>query len=193
MLATSGIVLAGGASRRMGTDKRLIQVDGAPMLRRVADAVNAAIDELIVVVSARDPLPGAVLRGLGARMVVDRRTDAGPLAGLEAGLVAARCERVIAVAGDMPWLEPALLRRLLAHLDRAAADAVAVATDRGREPLLAAYRRSPALAAATLLLDAGERRLGSLLDRLRVTTVIDPAGRSAVNVNEPADLLAVER
>ena len=51
----TGIVPAGGASRRMGTDKRLLVVDGEPMLRRVVAAVAAVADEVIVVVAADRP------------------------------------------------------------------------------------------------------------------------------------------
>jgi molybdopterin-guanine dinucleotide biosynthesis protein A len=172
----------------MGSDKRLLPIDGEPMLRRAVRAVASVSDEVIVVTAPGRPLPGSVLDGLGARLVIDERPDAGPLAGLEAGLRASRNGLAVVVAGDMPWIDPGLLAGLLARLADADADAVAVATDRGPEPLLAAYRRAPVLAAATRLLDAGNRRMGALLDAIRVETITDPDGRSTVNVNEPADL-----
>jgi molybdenum cofactor guanylyltransferase len=193
MPQASGIVLAGGASLRMGRDKRALVVDGEPMLRRVARVVAAASDELIVVVAPNRPLPDGILGGLAAHLVVDRRTEVGPLAGVEAGLGAAVDELAIVVAADMPWLETSLLRLLVRQLADGSADAVAVATDRGPEPLLAAYRREPALEAATRLLDAGERRLGDLLGALKVESVADPTGRAARNVNELADLVAPHR
>jgi molybdenum cofactor guanylyltransferase len=177
----------------MGTDKRLLPVDGEPMLRRVAGTVSAVTDDLIVVVTEDRPLPPGLLEGLSARVVADRRPDAGPLAGLEAGLDAARGDLVLAVAGDMPWLEAPTLDGLLDRLAAGGADAVAVATGGALEPLLAAYRRGPALAAATALLDGGERRARALLETLLVATVEDPGGRSAANVNTPADLAAARR
>jgi molybdenum cofactor guanylyltransferase len=182
----SGIVLAGGASRRMGTDKRLALVDGEPMLRRVASVVTSAVDELIVVVAPARPLPPGVLEGLGARVVSDRRAGAGPLAGIEAGLLGASADRVLVVAGDLPWMQPSLLHALLDGLSEA--DAVVAVGGRGQEPLLAAYRRHPALAAATRLLDTGERRAKALLRELTVATVEDSGG-STLNVNEPADIV----
>jgi molybdopterin-guanine dinucleotide biosynthesis protein A len=171
----------------MGSDKRLVVVDGEPMLRRVAATVGSVADELLVVVSPDRPLPPALLAGLDARAVTDRRSDAGPLAGIEAGLLEASADQVLVVAGDLPWVEAGLLRSLVGGL--AGADAAAAVGDHGPEPLLAAYRRDPALAAATRLLDAGERRARALLDELTVTTVADSGG-STRNVNEPADLLA---
>jgi molybdenum cofactor guanylyltransferase len=189
----SGIVLAGGASRRMGRDKRLLELGGEPILARVARIVAAVTDELIVVVAPTRPLPDGILTGLAARGVADRRADAGPLAGLEAGLDAVGNELAVVVAADMPWLDAALLDRMVERLAAGTADAVAVASDRGLEPLLAAYRRAPALDAATRLLDAGERRLGRLLATLTVESVEDPTGRAAHNLNEPADLVGLDR
>jgi molybdopterin-guanine dinucleotide biosynthesis protein A len=188
MPRASGIVLAGGASRRMGRDKRLLPIDGEPMLRRVVRSIASISDEVIVVTAPGRPLPEGVLDGLDARVVSDGRSEAGPLAGLEAGLRACRTDLAIVVAADMPWIDPGLLAGLLVRLADADADAVAVAGDRGPEPLLAAYRCGPVLASVTRLLDAGERRMAALLGALRVETISDAGGRSAVNVNEPADL-----
>jgi molybdenum cofactor guanylyltransferase len=185
MVNTSGVVLAGGLSRRMGIDKRLLLVEGEPMLRRVAAAVAAVADELIVVVAPNRPLPPGILDGIDVRVAIDRRTDAGPLAGIEAGLLAATAGRVLVIAGDLPWLDAGLLRDLLDGLE--GADAVAADGGHGPEPLLAAYRRGPGLAAATRLLDAGERRASNLLEELTLITMLD-SGASTRNVNRPVDL-----
>lgn len=194
----TGALLAGGASRRMGRDKRLLAIDGEPMARRAAMALAKASDELLVVVSPQQPLDADLFTGLtpAPRMVEDRRSDAGPLAGLEAALGAARHDVVLVVAADMPWLAPALLTHLAERLCHASAetDAVAAATRRGPEPMLAAYRRGT-LPTVTALLDAGERRMGSALAALRVEALppdewrrLDPTGRSVLNVNRAADL-----
>jgi molybdenum cofactor guanylyltransferase len=175
----------------MGSDKRLLLVDGEPMLRRVVRAVADSSDEVIVAVSRAHPLPDGLLDGLSVRVIDDLRTDAGPLAGLEAGLSAARHELVVVVAADMPWIDGDLVRRLVAELSEGDADVAVVATERGPEPLLAAWRRDVALRAATSLLDSGERRVRVLLDALRSGMVADPGGRSVWNVNEPADLARV--
>ncbi len=189
MAESTGIVLAGGASRRMGTDKRLVLIDGEPMLHRVTRIVAEATDEVILAVSEAHPLPPGIL-DVAARTVVDRRPDSGPLAGLEAALAASAHSLTLVAAADMPWIEADTLRALLERLDRTDADAVAVATDRGPQPLLAAYRRERTLEAATRLLDAGELRMRALLDALAVESVEAPE-RVAVNVNAPGDLAAI--
>jgi molybdopterin-guanine dinucleotide biosynthesis protein A len=197
----TGALLAGGASRRMGRDKRLIVVDGEPMVRRAARALAAGTDELLIVVSPGRPISPHAVADLRARIVEDRVADAGPLAGLEAALVAARYELVVAAAADMPWLAASVVRLLVERLAvaEAATDAVAIATDRGAEPLLAAYRRRVA-PTVTQLLDGGERRTTALLEAVPVEAIqpadwrrFDPSGRSARNVNRPADLAAVGR
>jgi molybdopterin-guanine dinucleotide biosynthesis protein A len=192
----TGALLAGGASRRMGRDKRLIEIDGEPMARRAARALAAGSAELLVVAAPGRDLPPGIIDGLGARIVQDRRADAGPLAGLEAALDAAHHELVVVAAADMPWIRPALVRGLVVALADASleVDGVAVATRRGLEPLLACYRRS-LLSTVTRLLDGGERRVTVLLDEARIGPMpeavwrrLDPSGESVRNVNAPSDL-----
>jgi molybdopterin-guanine dinucleotide biosynthesis protein A len=193
--AAAGIVLAGGESRRFGSDKRSLAIEGVPLLRRVLAALAEVCDELVVVESERSPVPPTLLAGLQARVVADVSPDAGPLAGIEAGLRAVAPRAALVVAADHPWLQPALLRLLLAELGGAPEAAAAViASERGLEPLLGAYR--PGVAdVARRLLEAGERRMGALLDALSVRGVppsvwrtVDPEGRSLLNVNAAADL-----
>lgn len=194
MAGLSGIILAGGLSRRMGVDKRRLLVDDVPLLRRAIEAVARVADDLVVVDSRRSELPPDLLDGR-VHVACDWRDDAGPLAGVEAGIAVARGDLALVVAGDAPWLQPALLTMLAATLEASpGADGVVVGTSRGREPLVAAYRRSVA-AAVTELLDRGERRMDALLDMVTVLTLdeatwrrFDPEGRSLVNVNTPTDL-----
>lgn len=184
----------------MGSDKRALAVDGEPLLRRVLDSVSTVADEVLVVESDHSPVPAALLTGFAVRLVRDRWPDAGPLAGLEAGLRACDAPLAIVVGADAPYLQPALLR-LLAHELAAApeADAVAVASGRGAEPLLAAYRPRVAVA-ATSMLAAGERRLGTLFERIRTVVLeppawwgADPDGLSLRNANSVADLPGLTR
>jgi molybdopterin-guanine dinucleotide biosynthesis protein A len=193
--AAAGIVLAGGESRRLGSDKRSLAMEGEPLLRRVLAALAELCDELVVVESERSPVPPALLAGFEARLVRDAWPDAGPLAGIEAGLRAVAPRTALVVAADHPWLRPPLLELLLAELARAPeAEAAVIASERGLEPLLGAYR-SGVVEVARRLLESGERRMGALLDAVPVRAVppsvwrrVDPDGRSLANVNAAADL-----
>lgn len=180
----TGVVLAGGPSRRMAADKAWLPVHGVPMIRRVVDALRACCVEVVVV--AKDP---AAYGGLGTRVVADGAPERAPLIGLCAGLGAASTPLVAIAACDLPFLSDDAMRLIA----RAAAgwDAAVPRVHGRRHPLHAVY----AAAARPVLLEAlaaGTRRLGDALGRLRVRTVTadelraaDPALRTLVNVNTP--------
>ena len=193
----SGAVLAGGRSRRMGRDKRLLDVDGEALLARTVRVLGAVAEDVTVVVAdATDrDLVATTLGDAGARVAVDARADAGPAAGLEAALSAAAHPWVLVVATDHPALAPAALR-LLADTARGVPGRAAVALEgpRGPEPLLACYRRD-ALDVVGGLLDAGVRRLVDVLDALdpllidrAALAAVDPDGATLRDVDVPGDL-----
>ncbi len=183
-------VLAGGASRRMGRDKATLAVGGVELASLVLAAAARVADPVVLV--APDGHPA---RRLAAPAVAD--PGQGPLAALAAALGALEAEHVLVLAADHPGLRV----ELLAHLVALAGEAEAVACRRGPrlEPLVAVYRRAPALAAARARLadPAGDRSLLGLLAGLRTLVVeepewrrVDPDGRSFVDLDDPADLAA---
>lgn len=195
--AASGAVLAGGLSRRMGRDKRRIEVEGVPLLRRAVDAARSVCREAVVVTAPGRPVPAEL--ACGVPVVEDLRADAGPLAGIEAALATARHDLVLVLAGDHPDASPTVLAALIRTLAATpSADAVALGTPAGPQPLVAAYRRE-ALAVVSQLLDAGERRPTCLPDHLTVLSLAeadwretDPQARTAFDVDTPEDLVRWE-
>lgn len=187
------LVLAGGASRRMGTDKRAVPIDGTPMLLRTIERLVGS--PVLVVIDPRHPpdppLPAHV------RILADTRPGEGPFAALEAGLAAVADPIVVVIAADMPWIEPAVLRLLATRLEaQADADVACLADEDGARPLPLAVRRAPTLARLTPLLDAGERRLRALLPGALVLPPdawlpLDPDRGTLRDVDTPADLVAV--
>lgn len=109
----SCIVLAGGKSRRMGQDKTHMrwppdEPDAPTLLEHVVAIARQTSDDVMVV--GYEDVPPA-----GARVVPDALPDGGSLGGLYSGLRAARYERALAVATDMPLLNVRLLRWLAAQ------------------------------------------------------------------------------
>jgi molybdopterin-guanine dinucleotide biosynthesis protein A len=190
------LVMAGGRSRRMGRDKAWLEIDGLPLVERVVQRLAGLAGEVLF--SAREPEPYAALcnrLSLPAAVALDRYPDAGPLAGLEAGLAAAAHELVFSVATDMPFVNPSLVRHLLSLSD--GYDAVVPLTPHGDtlepEPLHAVYRRT-CLPDIRAQLDAGRRRVVSFLPEVRVRyvtpdemTAFDPDLRSFANINTPEE------
>ena len=181
-------VLAGGASRRMGRDKATLAVGGVELASLALAAAARVADPVVLVAPEGHPA-----RRLAAAPVTD--SGEGPLAALAAALAALDADHVLVLAGDHPGLRV----ELLAHLAGLAARGEAVACRRGPrlDPLVAVYRRAPALALARARLadPAGDRSLAGLLAGLRTLVVeeaqwrpLDPDGRSFVDLDDPADL-----
>jgi FdhD protein len=199
--AVSAAVLAGGASRRMGRDKRSARVAGSSLLRRAVDAVLAVSDDVQVVISEEGDRAGVdrLLAGTAVRVTTDARVGAGPLAGLETALEQAREDLVLVVAADHPELVPDVLRSLIGRaVEAPSCRATALGTDAGAQPLVAVYRRT-ALPVVSAHLDSGRRRAVDLLDALDPQLLepaswrtLDPEGRTARDVDTPADLAAYD-
>ncbi|MGQ0796439.1 MAG: molybdenum cofactor guanylyltransferase [Methanobacteriota archaeon] len=196
----SGLILAGGASRRFGSPKAFAPFAGRPMIARVADVLQAFVGELVVSVAdaSRGAEVGRVLqategtgRSLTPRIVVDSRRDRGPIEGLSRGLRAARGDPVLVAPCDAPRLVPDLYRLLLDVLSDF--DAAVPRLD-AIDPVRAVYRRGPVVDVLEREGDRVESPSG-LVDRLHVAFVgerdlrrVDPDLRSFLDVNAPEDL-----
>jgi glyoxylase-like metal-dependent hydrolase (beta-lactamase superfamily II)/molybdopterin-guanine dinucleotide biosynthesis protein A len=132
-----------------------------------------------------------------ARAAHDEGEGEGPLAGLRAGLAAVAASDVaIVAAGDMPDLQPVVLRAMLRTVTAdPTVDVVALRDGERARPLPLAVRTQPTAAAARRLLDRDDRRLRSLLRELRTRelddatwTALDPERRTLRDVDEPGDL-----
>jgi molybdenum cofactor guanylyltransferase len=187
------VILAGGASRRMGRDKLLLEVGGVSLLRRVQDAISALCEDVILVGRSAAPLEGV-------RLIPDERSGLqGPLAGLEAGLAAARHRPVFVAAGDLPFLPTELVGALLERLEQAGA-CVVVPFHGGRlHPLCAVYDRG-VLPDVRSALDREVRSVSEFVGTLdRVEFVEEELRRFGdpglflMNVNSPEDLARARR
>jgi molybdopterin-guanine dinucleotide biosynthesis protein A len=113
MTGVSGIVLAGGLGRRMGgVDKGLQPLRGKPMALWVIERLAPQVDEVLI--NANQNLDA--YRAFGVVVPDEISGFAGPLAGLHAGMKAARNEFVVTVPCDSPFLPGNLVSRLRAHL-----------------------------------------------------------------------------
>ena len=108
MTGISAIILAGGESRRMGSNKALLSLDGQPLIARTAACLRPLADELIVVTNTPEAYQFLVA-DFAARLIPDALPARSALVGLYSGLRMARGDLALAVACDMPFLNPALL------------------------------------------------------------------------------------
>ncbi len=188
-MQSSGVVLAGGASTRMGTDKRFLRLGGKPLLLWTLERLRPLVDD--VVLAALDVSSFA---DWGVRLAADRYPGQGVLAGMHAGLAAARGEWAMVVGGDMPLLDAGLIRALLGLAATAESDVIVPEWKGELEPLHAVYRTEVCAPAAEAVLQAGKRRIVAFYPQVRVSVVphadiarLDPEGRSFFNVNTGED------
>lgn len=178
-----GVVLAGGAGRRMGGDKALASLAGRPLLDHPVAALRAVLPE--VVVTAKD---STALPPLPAGVAVWREPgdERHPLLGVRAALRRAAGRDVLVLAADLPLVTPA---DLLALLAAGATGTAAVARAAGRpQPLLALYPAS-----SLAVLDAMGPSEPATAVALRLTPVlVDLPAESVLNVNDAADLARAE-
>lgn len=189
----AGVVLAGGRSRRFGSEKSMAEWGGAPLLARVLDVVAAGCAPLAV--NAR-PVSGAAAlaaaRGLVLLPDAPGAPD-GPLAGVLAALewaAAQGCDLVATAPCDTPRLPADLVARLLAGLTDGADAAFAAAAGRDH-PLCAVWRASAAPAVAAALVGGAHPPVRRVLERLRAVAVPFPDAAAFANANTPGELAAL--
>jgi molybdopterin-guanine dinucleotide biosynthesis protein A len=187
----TGILLAGGKSRRMGEDKRHLVVGEQTLLERGLAVLHSFFQEVLVVI-AQDSPP----LGVDARVVRDLVPDCGSLGGLYSGLMQATTPWVFVVACDMPFLNQAVIAQFTSR--RATADIVMAKLDARLQPMHALYGKQ-CLPVLEQMIRARQLKIQEITSQssLRVCYVteadlltIDPSGRSFYNVNTLADLEA---
>lgn len=188
----TGVVLAGGRSSRLGRDKALLELNGETLLGRAVRIVAGVVDEVIVL----GPTDRAEQASV-ARVIPDERPGDGPLPALATALRAMRGERMIAVATDMPLLNPALLRYVL---DRSAGYDVAVPRVGGRTQQLHAVYARTCLPPIESQLERDDLKIDRFFNSVRTLIIeeqeiaaIDPSLLSFRNINTESDWIDVQR
>ena len=190
-IEVTGVLLAGGKSRRMGEDKRYLAVGEQTLLERGLEVLQSIFCEVLVVI-AQDSLP---LR-IDARVVRDLVPDCGSLGGLYTGLIQATTPYIFVAACDMPFLNQTVIAQFTNR--RATADIVIAKLDDRLHPMHALYSKR-CLPALEQMIRARQLKIQEIVSQssLRVRYVteadlltIDPSGHSFYNVNTMADLEA---
>jgi molybdopterin-guanine dinucleotide biosynthesis protein A len=184
MMTVAAAILAGGRARRLGgAHKGLLPVGGIPMVVRQLRALAPLAVERVIVANQPEAY-AAVAAAEGARVIPDVHPDRGPLAGLEAALLATSAPYLLVLACDLPFPEPALLV--------AAPPCLAAIARAGEvvQPLHARYDRA-------ILLRVQARLAGDRLRLLDLVAELDPRyvelpARAVLNVNTSADLAAAD-
>lgn len=185
----TGVLLAGGKSRRMGEDKRFMQVGDRTLFDRSLSVLRSLFHRVVVVVAQDSPPLETEVP-----LLRDLVPDCGSLGGLFTGLKQASTPYIFAVACDMPFLDARAIRYFTDR--RSKADIVMAKRSGQVHPMHAVYgqRCLPVLEAMIAVRELKiQRILSDTSLRIRLITEtdlneVDPEGRSFLNVNTLSDL-----
>ena len=190
-LPATCVILAGGKSRRMGMDKRFLEVGGQAMLARTIAACETLFDDIMLVTAVPEtPIETP------HRVVHDIIPDCAALGGIYTGLSYASLDYGFVVACDMPWVQPDLVKFLVERVKEAAYDVIIPKLQSGLQPTHAVYSKR-CLPFLKEMLDRRDLKVQGLCDCDNVSVryvssgeiqKFDPHGRAFANVNTPEDL-----
>lgn len=180
----TGIVLSGGESKRMGTDKAFLRVDGIPLIEHVLRSLRCVVSRIIIVTNTPGPYAS-----YDVEVVSDAYDKRGSLIGIYSGLLRSSDEYNLVVACDMPFLSPGLLSYMSGLAN--AYDIVLPKVGEFVEPLHAVYHRR-LIPIMDNHIKRGQLRIRGVFDGLRIRYVTDeeidrydPERRSFINLNTP--------
>lgn len=178
----TGIILAGGKSSRMGSDKGLLQLNGKTFIEHVIDAMKPLVNNIIIVSD------NTAHNKFGHERIADVMKNAGPLAGLYTGLNHSKTEHNLVLSCDIPLISTSILKQLI-ETDYQNYDVVQIESEGKTMPLIAVYKKY-CMHTCWELLQIGERRLRFAVSQLNTKSVpIDQKWSAQVkNVNTKEDL-----
>ena len=199
-MQTSAIILAGGFSRRFGSDKGLVLLRDKPLICHLIDKVSPVVDEILVIVSSKEQKKNfePVVEN-NAKLVIDKDDTQSPLVGTITGFESANSEYSLLLPCDAPLVSTQIIQFLLdTCINR---HAVIPRWPSGYlEPLQAVYHTKSALTAAKTALQTGHLNMRSMIDNLKgvryISTIVleqfEPMLVTFFNVNTPQDLKKAE-
>lgn len=183
----SGIILVGGKSSRMGTNKALLDIDGTPMIERVARIMTHVCSEIIIVGGDKK-----TYGHMGYKIIPDIYPGCGPLSGIHAGLRATTHYYSFVAACDIPYPNPQTMELLVNNIGDY--DVVMLSLKGYFEPLFSIYSKKFAEVAENAI-KQGKFKIIDLLPmvnwksiKLQTSDMIYDHLKNLMNINTPEDL-----
>ncbi len=184
MSKISGILLAGGRSTRMGTDKAFIRFLGKKLIEHNLSLLNALCQEVLI--SANQ----TVYERFGIPVINDKFEDAGPIGGIHACLEKASFQYSLILSCDLPFLNQSLLYGLLIHIHEGY-DIIAYQYNNLVEPLFACYSKN-VIPKIEENIEQKDFKLQNLFKQLRVKLLPLHNKLFSANLNSVSDMRAFQ-
>ncbi len=178
----TGIILAGGKSSRMGTDKGFLKLNGKLFIEHIIEVLTPLVSEIIIVSNDLN------YDNFKVKRVNDLIEDAGPLAGIYSGLSASKTKKNLVLSCDIPLINSEILNLLVNQIDDAS-EIIQIESNGKTMPLIALYNKD-CESVFNSLLGQGERRLRFAVNQCKVKNIeLNTEQKIYVsNVNTPKQL-----
>ncbi len=189
----SGVVLAGGAGHRFnGRMKPKIIIEGEPIISRILSVIKDIFDEIIIVTNNPEEFEDFDF----CTIVQDEIRNAGPLGGIHAAMKISTGNALFVFAGDMPFLDKAIITEMTEVYDNSVHDALIPRINNNIEPLHAIYSTSLAERLETFVYLENSRAVRDFVKLLNVKYHdIDGSeknNKAFTNINSPSDINLAE-
>jgi len=186
----SGVILAGGSSKRFGgTTKANVVINGETIISRIISTISDLFVEIIIVTNK----PEEFQEFIQYKIVRDQYLKAGPLGGIHAALKASSEDAIFVFAGDMPFLDKEIISDQINEFSKRQHDVFIPKVDQLIEPLHAIYRKSVLNHLERFLLEGKSRAVRDFLSEVNVgylqITKNEKTENAFANINSPSDLL----
>ncbi|PIQ45996.1 MAG: molybdenum cofactor guanylyltransferase [Deltaproteobacteria bacterium CG12_big_fil_rev_8_21_14_0_65_43_10] len=183
----TGVILAGGKSKRMGTNKAFLEINGQRMIDQIVDIFKNTFEEVILVTNS----PIEYLH-LDLRIVTDLVPNKGALGGIFTGLFYASFHHIFVTACDMPFLNKGFIDYMVSKAGNF--DAVVPLSSDGLEPLHAIYSKRCIRHIETQL-ESDDLKITNFYPKVRVKEIshheilsFDPKSSLFFNINTTEDM-----
>ena len=191
-MPVTGVILAGGKSRRMGRDKAFLPFGKGMLIERVIEVIQQVADDVILITNTPEQY-----QRFGLPMFADVIPEAGSLGGIYTGLMHTRTAYSLCLACDMPFVKPAFLRFLCETA--AEADVVIPRNTEDFQPLCAVYSQA-CREAIRQRIEAGQLKITGFFEQVCVRVIegellarYDPHNVMFFNANTPEEYEQAQR
>lgn len=190
----SGVILAGGASKRFnGFTKANIVIGGKRIINRITDTIKDIFDEIIIVTNT----PEEFKEFSSYRIVPDQYLNVGPLGGIHAALKSSSKESVFIFAGDMPLLDKEIIIRQIEFYERQKCDILIPRINLNIEPLHAIYNSCVIIDLEEYFASDHDHSVRGFLRQVNVRYMhlkdSEKISNAFSNINSPADIPEIEK
>ena len=178
----TGIILAGGKSSRMGTEKGLIIYKNKPFVEHIIEAMSPLVDNIIIISNNK------AYESFGFKCYEDLIKNTGPLAGIYTGLRYSKTENNLIVSCDVPLINTVILQKLTDQKNDTS-EVIQLQCQGENMPLIALYKKCCEMIFLKELVK-NQRKVKKALKKCNVKTIIidETLKKVATNINTQKDL-----